>query len=92
MRRTVTKLAVNKATFLSLSNQMTEQLGERRGAAPAGARRLSWLHEGASKCGAGGAAAMLLLLLRLVGLQQGDVSAPAACCPALGSFPCPDLT
>jgi hypothetical protein len=27
MRRTVTKLAVNKATLLSLSNQMTEQLG-----------------------------------------------------------------
>ena len=27
MRRTITKLAVNKATFLSLSNQMTEQLG-----------------------------------------------------------------
>lgn len=27
MRRTVAKLAMNKATFLSLSNQMTEQLG-----------------------------------------------------------------
>ncbi len=27
MRRTVTKLAMNKATFLALSNQMTEQLG-----------------------------------------------------------------
>jgi hypothetical protein len=27
MRRTVTKLAMQKATFLSLSNQMTEQLG-----------------------------------------------------------------
>lgn len=27
MRRTVGKLAMNKATFLSLSNQMTEQLG-----------------------------------------------------------------
>lgn len=30
MRRTVTKLAVNKATFLSLSNQMTEQLAMTR--------------------------------------------------------------
>ena len=29
MRRTVTKLAMNKATFLALSNQMTEQLGAR---------------------------------------------------------------
>ena len=27
MRKTVTKLAVNKATFMALSNQMTEQLG-----------------------------------------------------------------
>lgn len=32
MRRTVTKLAMNKATFLALSNQMTEQLGARRAA------------------------------------------------------------
>ncbi|PSC71154.1 vacuolar sorting-associated 24-like protein 1-like [Micractinium conductrix] len=30
MRRTITKLAVNKATFLSLSNQMTEQLAMTR--------------------------------------------------------------
>ncbi|PRW57435.1 vacuolar sorting-associated 24-like protein 1-like [Chlorella sorokiniana] len=30
MRRTVTKLAVNKATFLALSNQMTEQLAMTR--------------------------------------------------------------
>ena len=27
MRNTVTKLAVNKATLMALSNQMTEQLG-----------------------------------------------------------------
>ena len=31
MRRTVGKLAVNKASFMALSNQMTEQLGERGG-------------------------------------------------------------
>lgn len=30
MRRTVTKLAMNKATFMALSNQMTEQLGVHR--------------------------------------------------------------
>lgn len=29
MRRTITKLAVNKASMLALSNQMTEQLGKR---------------------------------------------------------------
>ena len=43
MRRTVTKLAMNKATFLSLSNQMTEQLGawglRGRGAAYMGGQR-----------------------------------------------------
>ena len=34
MRRTVTKLAVNKANLMALSNQMTEQLGEWSFAAP----------------------------------------------------------
>lgn len=50
MRRTVTKLAMNKATFLSLSNQMTEQLGGcrqgaagRHGAAGGACSHLLWM-------------------------------------------------
>lgn len=45
MRRTVGKLAMNKATFLSLSNQMTEQLGASRAGGASGerAREPGWL-------------------------------------------------
>lgn len=52
MRRTVTKLAMNKATFLSLSNQMTEQLG---GWELGGEWAGSWgLHEGGRPSAGGG--------------------------------------
>ena len=37
MRRTIAKLAMNKASMLALSNQMTEQLGEQGGRWWAGA-------------------------------------------------------